>query len=127
MASGAVVSPESCMDLILRFFIGGAVVSFFAVLGDMVRPRSFAGIFGAAPSVALATLALTIHSDGTAYAATEARSMLVGACATIVYAFVASRVMWTRSASVTTVSIAGLGMWLAVALSGWMAFSRLLS
>jgi hypothetical protein len=114
------------MDLILRFLIGGAVVSFFAVLGDMVRPKSFAGIFGAAPSVALATLVLTIHADGPAYAATEARSMLLGACATIVYAFVASRLMWTRPASVTTVSIGGLGIWLAVALGGWLACSMLL-
>ena len=115
------------MDLILRFLIGGAVVSFFAVLGDMVRPKSFAGIFGAAPSVALATLVLTIHKDGPAYAATEARSMLVGACATIVYTLVAGRLMWTRSASVTTATIVRLGLWLVVALGGWAALAMLLS
>ena len=44
------------MDLVLRFVIGGLVVSSFAVLGDMLKPKSFAGLFGAAPSVALATL-----------------------------------------------------------------------
>ena len=37
-------------DLILRFLIGGVVVSAFAALGDMVKPKSFAGLFGAAPS-----------------------------------------------------------------------------
>ena len=42
-------------QLLLRFLIGGAVVSSFALLGDIVRPKSFAGIFGGAPSVALAT------------------------------------------------------------------------
>jgi uncharacterized membrane protein (GlpM family) len=109
------------MDLLLRFLIGGAVVSLFAALGDMVRPKSFAGIFGAAPSVALATLVLTLHSEGPIYAATEARSMLLGACAFIAYACVASHVMWTRSVSVMTVSTAGLGIWLAVALGGWLA------
>jgi hypothetical protein len=109
------------MDLLLRFLIGGALVSLFAALGDIVRPKSFAGIFGAAPSVALATLALTLHSQGVHYAATEARSMLLGACATIVYAHVMSRVIWARPASVTLVTIAGLGLWLAVALIGWMA------
>ena len=40
----------------LRFIVGGAMVSAFATLGDMLRPRSFAGLWGAAPSVALATL-----------------------------------------------------------------------
>jgi len=43
------------MDLILRFLVGGAVVSFFAMVGDTLKPKSFAGLFAAAPSVALAT------------------------------------------------------------------------
>jgi hypothetical protein len=47
--------------------------------------------------------------------------MLLGACATIAYAHVMSRVIWARPASVTLVTIAGLGLWLAVALIGWMA------
>ena len=45
-------------ETLLRFFIGGAVVSAFALLGDLFKPKSFAGLFGAAPSVALATLGL---------------------------------------------------------------------
>ena len=32
-------------DLDLRFLIGGAFVSVFAVLGDIFRPKSFAGLF----------------------------------------------------------------------------------
>jgi hypothetical protein len=47
-----------------RFIIGGAIVSAFASIGDLLKPKSFAGLFGAAPSVALATLAMTIVSDG---------------------------------------------------------------
>ena len=50
-------------DFIFRFLIGGAVVSLFAMLGDILRPKSFAGLFSAAPSVALATLGLTIHKE----------------------------------------------------------------
>jgi hypothetical protein len=46
------------------------------VTGDGLRPKSFAGLFGAALSVALATLALTVFKDGKAYAALEARSMI---------------------------------------------------
>ena len=54
------MSPE----LVFRFFLGGLLVSAFAVLGDLLRPKSFAGVFGAAPSVALATLALAVLSHG---------------------------------------------------------------
>src|SRR5581483_7734808 len=65
--------------LTYRFILGGLIVSLFAVLGDILKPKSFAGVFGAAPSVALATLSLTIHTNGKYYAATEARCMIAGA------------------------------------------------
>jgi hypothetical protein len=51
-------------DLLVRFFLGGIVVSMFAALGDALRPRTFAGIFGAAPSVALASLFLRTAPTG---------------------------------------------------------------
>jgi hypothetical protein len=41
------------MELAFRFIVGGLVVSLFAVLGDVFKPKSFAGLFGAAPSVAM--------------------------------------------------------------------------
>jgi hypothetical protein len=34
--------------MLVRFLVGGAIVSLFAALGGVVRPKSFAGIFGAA-------------------------------------------------------------------------------
>ena len=46
------------MEFVYRFILGGLIVSLFALIGDVLRPRSFAGLFGAAPLVALATLAL---------------------------------------------------------------------
>ena len=60
-------------QILFRFVVDGLIVSFFAVLGDALKPKSFAGLFGAAPSVALATLGLTILTDGKSYAAPEAR------------------------------------------------------
>jgi hypothetical protein len=59
-------------ELILRFLIGGTLVSAFAFAGDILRPKTFAGLFGAAPSIALATLSLTICAKGKNYAAIEA-------------------------------------------------------
>jgi len=36
-------------EYVIRFLVGGAVVSAFPMLGDLLRPKSFAGLFGAAP------------------------------------------------------------------------------
>ena len=51
-------------EYVFRFLIGGAVVSAFSMLGDLLRPKSFAGLFGAAPSVAFATLGIAIYQQG---------------------------------------------------------------
>jgi hypothetical protein len=75
-------------EMLLRFVIGGVLVSIFAVLGDLFRPKSFAGLFGAAPSIALATLGLTLWTHGGAYAAIEGRSMMIGALALAIYSLV---------------------------------------
>ena len=45
-------------EYVIRFLVSGAVVSAFAMLGDLLRPKSFAGLSDAAPSVALATLGI---------------------------------------------------------------------
>jgi len=74
------------MQLIYRFLAGGLIVSLFAVIGDVVRPKGFAGLFGAAPSVALATLTLAVLTEGKPYAALEARSMIAGSVAFFLYA-----------------------------------------
>ena len=56
-----------------------------------------AGLFAAAPSIALATLGLTIGADGKIYAATEARSMIAGALAFFLYAYLCSYLMLRRN------------------------------
>jgi Protein of unknown function (DUF3147) len=56
------------MEYAVRFLIGGAAVSAFALLGDILRPKSLAGLFGAAPSVALATLGIALIQHGSSYA-----------------------------------------------------------
>jgi len=73
------------LQVIVRFLVGGTIVSLFALLGDLLRPKGFAGLFAAAPSVALATLALTAFTQGADYASLEARSMIAGAAAFVAY------------------------------------------
>jgi hypothetical protein len=104
-----------------RFFIGGAVVSFFAVLAEMFRPKSFAGLFGAAPSIALATLGLTISSHGANYAATEARSMVFGAMAFLCYAAATTWLLWRYKPRALTATVSLIPIWLGVSFALWLA------
>src|ERR1700753_811165 len=98
-------------ELVIRFLVGGVVVSFFAVLGDVLRPKSFAGLFGAAPSVALATLTLTIHKEGKLFAAQEAKTMLLGSAAFFLYAVLVSFVLRRYRPSALIASVALLPVW----------------
>jgi uncharacterized membrane protein (GlpM family) len=102
-------------ETFIRFIVGGLFVSAFAVLGDVLKPKSFAGLFGAAPSVALATLILTIHSRGLDFAAAEARSMVFGAIAFFVYACVVCRIIMRYNLPASIVASASIVIWLAVA------------
>ena len=99
-------------DLLLRFLIGGLVVSVFALAGDLFKPKSFAGLFSAAPSVALASLGLAIANHGPAYAAIEGRSMMVGAVAFFAYSQLVSFLILRYKSDVIGVSSAGLLFWL---------------
>lgn len=110
------------MEIVLRIIIGGVVVSLFAVVGDVLKPKSFAGLFGAAPSIALATVALAAKEHGHAYASIEARSMILGAVAFLLYASVASWMMIRKKWPALPVSSVALLLWLGAALGLWYAF-----
>ena len=106
-------------QILVRLLVGGAVVSAFAVVGDLLKPKIFAGLFGAAPSVALATLGLTVATEGASYAATESRSMLAGAIAFMVYASCVSWVMMRYKLKALLVTICSIPLWLGVAFGLW--------
>ena len=103
-------------EMLLRAVLGGIIVSSFAILGDVLKPKSFAGLFGAAPSVALATLALAIHKHGADYASIEGESMLLGAIAFFLYASLASRLMMRQKWAALPVTAFALVLWLGAAL-----------
>jgi len=73
------------MQLFLRFLVGGVFVSLFAILGNSFKPKSFAGLFGAAPSIALSGLILVWLHDGRPDMITQAHSMIYGALAMVLY------------------------------------------
>ncbi|HKF46473.1 MAG TPA: hypothetical protein VKB38_03895 [Terracidiphilus sp.] len=98
-------------EYIIRFLVGGAVVSFFAVMGEVLRPKSFAGLFSAAPSIALATIGVTIAHHGKLYAAVECRSMVFGALGFFVYASAACWLMMRCKVSALLTTVALLPLW----------------
>ncbi|WP_216850246.1 DUF3147 family protein [Granulicella sp. L46] len=112
------------IDLMVRFVIGGVVVSVFAVLGDLLKPESFGGVFAAAPTIALATLVLTMHKHGAGYVAVEGRSMLAGAIAFFVYASVVSFVLMRYRTKTMATTIWLLTVWFGTAAGLWAVWLR---
>jgi Protein of unknown function (DUF3147) len=112
------------MQFILRFIVGGAIVSMFAALGDVLKPKSFAGLFGAAPSVALATLGLTIVTNGKLYAAQEAHSMIVGALALFFYCCATISLIMKQNFRAASAATLAIPIWLICTISIWLLILR---
>jgi hypothetical protein len=112
-------------EIVIRFLLGGAIVSLFAIVGDLFKPKSFAGLFGAAPSVALATLTLTVARDGKQYAATESRSMIFGAIAFFIYAVLVSRSLVRHRTGALPITAVAILVWLASAFGLWFVVMSL--
>ena len=99
-------------------------MSLFALIAEVVKPKGFAGLFGAAPSVALASLGLTIAGKGKLYAALEARAMIVGAAAFFLYALACVYFIGVRHRRVGPTALSLLSVWIASALGLWAVWLR---
>jgi Protein of unknown function (DUF3147) len=110
--------------ILIRFLIGGVSVSTFALLGDLFKPKSFAGLFGAAPSVALATLALSILVEGGENAAVQASSMMASSIALFCYSSCISWIMMHRPRRAILVTIFVLPVWIFVSFGLWFFILR---
>ncbi len=102
------------MEYVVRFVVGGFFVSVFALLGDLLRPKSFAGLFGAAPSVALATLGMAIFEHGASYAAAESFTMIYGAFGLVAYSIVVCHLLMRTRLNALPASALALLVWLSV-------------
>lgn len=117
-------AARALSEALTRFLIGGLVVSAFATVGGLFKPISFAGLFGAAPSVALATLALAISKDGKAYAGTESRSMMAGAAGLCLYSILAGQLLARFRLSALLATLAAAPLWFLTAFGLWWIFLR---
>jgi hypothetical protein len=111
--------PPHAGELLARFCIGGLIVSFFAAIAEMLRPKSFAGLFGAAPSIALATLGITIAAHGRSYAATESHFMIIGAIGFCCYAAAASWMLRRYRPPALAATVILMPIWFAVSFALW--------
>jgi hypothetical protein len=85
----------------------------FAALSDVLKPKAFAGLFSAAPSVALASLALTAVVMSQAKASEAAATMVAGAVGMVAFCAVAA-LLEKRAGSIVSSGVAWLS-WLACA------------
>lgn len=101
---------------------GGLFVVASALVGAMALPKRFAGLFSAAPSVALANLIVIALVKGPSDAQQQSTGMIVGAVAMVV-ACAAGIVLVARWRA-RRGSIAMWGVWLVIAEAGYLVALR---
>lgn len=72
--------------LAVKGVCGGLLVVAFALLSEGLSPKRFAGLFGAAPSVAIAGLSITLIDKGIPEAHKNAIGMIAGGVGMVAYA-----------------------------------------
>src|SRR5579875_1098513 len=97
----------------IRILDGGVFVVLFALVGTVLKPKRLAGLFSAAPSVALANLLVEIMEKGDHPAAKECQAMILGAVALAAFCLVARFVI--RPLGALRGSAVAVLAWLAVA------------
>jgi hypothetical protein len=110
-------------EVLAKTTLGGLLVVAFALVAHTLSPKRFAGVFAAAPSVALASLAMTGAFDGSADARRSCIGMIAGAAGFVVYGLVAPVAM--RRWGPVQGSVVALGGWTAVAAAFFAALAVL--
>ena len=112
---------QSVIEIGVKALFGGALVVAFSLVAEVFTPKTFSGIFSAAPSVALAGLGVTLVAKTAHDAALASQGMILGAVALLLYCLVAvpalRRFGALRGAGVSLVA------WLLVALPGVLIWS----
>jgi uncharacterized membrane protein (GlpM family) len=99
--------------LAIKGLAGGSLVLAFALLSQGLTPKRFAGLFSAAPAVAIASLTVTLLDKGAHDAHQAAAGMIAGGVGMAAYA--AAVVPLLRRTRAGVASTMALGVWTAVA------------
>ncbi|HJS92915.1 MAG TPA: DUF3147 family protein [Solirubrobacteraceae bacterium] len=95
--------------LAIKGLAGGVLVVAFALLSQGLEPKRFAGLFSAAPAVALAGLTVTLLDKGPHDAHQSAAGMIAGGVGMAVYA--AAVIPLLRRVRPARASIGAIGVW----------------
>lgn len=106
----------------LKGLLGGTVVVLFSIVGEVLRPRSVAGITSGAPSVAIGSLSITAVTMGAAAAASQSLGMIAGASALVMWCLCGLDTI-KRFGAVKGSLLATL-VWLTVAVTLWAVTLR---
>jgi uncharacterized membrane protein (GlpM family) len=108
--------------VVVKAGLGGLLVAAFAVVGHVLRPKWFAGLFGAAPSVAVASLAVTVLDKGHHQASLAAYGMLFGSAGFVAFSASARPLLKRLHAAVAT--SLGCAVWIVVAVGSYLLAVR---
>jgi uncharacterized membrane protein (GlpM family) len=95
--------------LVIKGVAGGTLVLVFALISQSLSPKRFAGLFGAAPAVALVGLTIALVDKGAHDGHEAAVGMLAGSAGMIAYALAAVAVL--RRTRASRAAVAALGVW----------------
>lgn len=99
--------------LMLKGLAGGTLVVAFALLSEGLSPKRFAGLFSAAPAVALAGLSILVLDKGAHSAHQNSVGMIAGGAGMVAYAGLTVSLLRRMRAS--RAALAGLSAWVVVA------------
>jgi hypothetical protein len=109
--------------VLVKALLGGTMVVAFTAVGHVLRPRWFAGLFGAAPSVAVASLTVTVIDQGHRAASLAAWGMIFGALGFVAFAACVRPLLTSVHAVVA--SALGCGVWVLVAVGTYLGATHL--
>ena len=95
--------------LAIKGLAGGTLVVAFALLSQGLEPKRFAGLFSAAPAVALAGLTVTLLDKGAHDAPQGSAGMIAGAAGMAVYA--AAVIPLLRRTRPAVASLTAISVW----------------
>ena len=108
--------------LAIKAVAGGIGVVAFALVAEVVEPKKLAGLFAAAPSVALASMVVTVLDTGPQRTVPAALGMAAGSVGMLAFCLLGVPAIGRLGA--TLGSVAALAGWLAVALALYLVFLR---
>jgi hypothetical protein len=109
---------EDAVTTAIQALAGGTLVVAFALLGEVVNPKRLAGLFSAAPSIALAGLAVTVVASGSEQATHAAWTMILGAAGFV--GFTVSVAVLIRRVPAVAASAVGCAIWIAIAVGSYL-------